>query len=69
MFGTYCGVKVDTRLRVVDVDGDVIDGLYAAGEMIGGFHGVAYMTGSALGKAIIFGRLAAQDACKDACAK
>jgi fumarate reductase flavoprotein subunit len=64
VFGTYCGVKVDTRLRVVDVDGDVIDGLYAAGEMIGGFHGVAYMTGSALGKAIIFGRLAAQDACK-----
>ena len=60
VFGTYCGLKVDTDMRVVDVDGDFIEGLHAAGEVVGGFHGGAYMTGSALGKAIIFGRLAAQ---------
>lgn len=60
VFGTYCGLKVDADMRVVDVDSDVIEGLYAAGEVVGGFHGGAYMTGSALGKAIIFGRLAAQ---------
>jgi fumarate reductase flavoprotein subunit len=57
VFGTYCGLRVDPEGRVIDVDGDVIDGLFAAGEVVGGFHGAAYMTGSALGKAIVFGRL------------
>jgi fumarate reductase flavoprotein subunit len=57
VFGTYCGLRVDSRGRVIDVDGDAIPGLYAAGEIVGGFHGAAYMTGSALGKAIVFGRL------------
>ena len=58
VFGTYCGVIVDTRLRVIDVFAQPIEGLLAVGEMIGGFHGAAYMTGSALGKATVFGRLA-----------
>jgi len=57
VFGTYCGLRVDSDGRVIDVDGDVIEGLYAAGEVVGGFHGAAYMTGSALGKAVVFGRL------------
>jgi fumarate reductase flavoprotein subunit len=63
VFGTYCGVKVDAQMRVHDVFGAPIDGLLAAGEMVGGLHGAAYMTGSALGKAAIFGRLAAATAC------
>jgi fumarate reductase flavoprotein subunit len=29
---------------------------------MGGLHGAAYMTGSALGKALIFGRVAARTA-------
>jgi len=62
VFGTYCGLRVDTRMNVVDVFGDAIEGLYAAGEVVGGFHGGAYMTGSALGKATVFGRLAARSA-------
>ena len=41
---------------MVDVDGDVIDGLYAIGEVTGGFHGAAYMTGTSLGKGAVFGR-------------
>lgn len=64
VFGTYCGVRVDTQMRVQDVFGEPIDGLLAAGEMVGGLHGAAYMTGSALGKAAIFGRLAAATAVK-----
>ncbi|MBS0284338.1 MAG: flavocytochrome c [Proteobacteria bacterium] len=59
VFGTYCGLRIDQEARVLDVDGKVIQGLYAAGEVTGGFHGAAYMTGSALGKAVVFGRLAA----------
>jgi fumarate reductase flavoprotein subunit len=60
VFGTYCGVRIDAGMRVIDVFGEPIAGLYAAGEMVGGFHGGAYMTGSALGKAVVFGRLAAR---------
>lgn len=68
VFGTYCGVRVDAGMRVLDVFGQPIEGLYAAGEMVGGFHGGAYMTGSALGKAVVFGRLAARSAVREAAA-
>jgi fumarate reductase flavoprotein subunit len=59
VFGTYCGLRIDPAARVLDAEDRPIDGLYAAGEVTGGFHGAAYMTGSALGKAVVFGRLAA----------
>ncbi|HKR42885.1 MAG TPA: flavocytochrome c [Paraburkholderia sp.] len=62
VFGTYCGLRVDAQMRVLNVFDEALDGLYAAGEIVGGFHGGAYMTGTALGKAAIFGRLAARSA-------
>jgi fumarate reductase flavoprotein subunit len=62
IFGTYCGIAVDEHMQVRDVFGDVISGLYAAGEVVGGFHGAAYMTGTGLGKAAVFGRIAARSA-------
>ena len=62
VFGTYCGIAVDEHMRVRNVFGDPITGLYAAGEVVGGLHGAAYMTGSALAKAAIFGRIAAHSA-------
>ncbi len=62
LIATYCGVTIDTETRVLDVFGAPIAGLFAAGEVIGGFHGVAYMTGSALGKSVIFGRIAGRNA-------
>jgi fumarate reductase flavoprotein subunit len=55
---TYCGLRVDGRLRVLDVYGEPIAGLFAAGEVVGGFHGAAYLSGTALGKAAVFGRAA-----------
>lgn len=58
VFGTYCGLDIDSSGRVRRADGSAIVGLYAAGEVTGGFHGAAYMTGSALGKAVVFGRIA-----------
>jgi fumarate reductase flavoprotein subunit len=60
VLATYCGLTVDAQMRVVDVLGEVIPGLYAAGGVMGGFHGIAYMTGTANGKATIFGRIAGQ---------
>lgn len=62
VFGTYCGLRVSPTLQILDVYGDAIPGLYGAGEVIGGFHGGAYMTGSALGKAVVLGRVAARTA-------
>lgn len=58
VFGTYCGLRIDSGARVLRADGSPIAGLRAAGEVTGGFHGAAYMTGSALGKAVVFGRIA-----------
>ena len=62
VYGTYCGLRVDPQMHVIDVFDERIEGLLAAGEVVGGFHGNAYMTGSALGKALIFGRVAARTA-------
>ncbi|MCF8079164.1 MAG: FAD-dependent oxidoreductase [Desulfobacterales bacterium] len=55
--GTYGGVMVDHRMRVMTISGE-IPGLWAAGEIVGGFHGQGYMTGTAATKALIFGRIA-----------
>jgi fumarate reductase flavoprotein subunit len=62
IFGTYCGLMIDPGARVLRADGSAIEGLFAAGEVTGGFHGAAYMTGSALGKAVVFGRIAGTEA-------
>lgn len=61
---TFGGLKVDTDARVIDVDGNAIEGLYAAGETTGGFHGNGYMTGTSVGKATFFGRRAGQMAAR-----
>jgi flavocytochrome c len=62
VLATYCGLTVDESARVKDVYGEVIPNLFAAGGVMGGFHGNAYMTGTANGKAVIFGRIAARAA-------
>jgi fumarate reductase flavoprotein subunit len=55
---TYCGVRVSRRLEVLDVFGQPIGGLFAAGEVVGGLHGAGYLTGTGLGKAAVYGRVA-----------
>ncbi|WP_413250205.1 FAD-dependent oxidoreductase [Sinomonas flava] len=60
MTSTYCGLTITPEARVKDVDGRVIEGLFAVGEVTGGFHGAAYMTGTSLGKGAVFGRIAAR---------
>ncbi|RRJ87024.1 FAD-dependent oxidoreductase [Gulosibacter macacae] len=60
MTTTYCGVTITPQGEVTNVDGEVIDGLYAVGEVTGGFHGAAYMTGTSLGKGAVFGNIVAE---------
>jgi len=62
---TYAGVTVDASMQVRDVFGDAIPGLFAAGETVGGFHGAGYYSGTALGKAAVFGRIAGRIAGRD----
>lgn len=62
VLATYCGLSVDSRARVLMAsDGTHIPGLWACGEVIGGFHGAAYMTGSSLGKSAFFGIVAGRE--------
>lgn len=56
VLATYCGVSVTPDGEVRSTQGGVIPGLYAVGEITGGFHGAGYMTGSSLGKSAVFGR-------------
>jgi fumarate reductase flavoprotein subunit len=58
---TYAGLAVDDSMRVLTPDGH-IEGLFAAGEAIGGFHGASYHSGAAVGQALIFGRIAGRQA-------
>jgi flavocytochrome c len=65
VLATYCGLAIDATARVIDIYDEPIIGLYAAGEVTGGFHGHAYMTGSSLGKSALFGRIAGRQAALD----
>ncbi len=58
--GTYGGIAVDEQMHVLTKDG-IIPGLYGAGELVGGFHGAGYHAGSALAKALVFGRIAGRN--------
>jgi len=59
---TMGGVKIDTSAQVINEDGAVIPGLFAAGEVTGGVHGGNRLGGNAVADIVIFGRIAAQSA-------
>ena len=52
------GVRVTTDMRVLDKEGKVIPGLWAAGELIGAAHGNESMPGVATTWAFVSGRIA-----------
>ena len=54
---TFGGVKVNTNAQVLDNDGKVIPGLYAAGETVGIYHQV-YTGSTSVLRGAVFGRLA-----------
>ncbi len=59
---TFGGLKVDGAARVVDTDGQVIPGLYAAGELVGGLFYFNYPGGTGLMAGSVFGRIAGASA-------
>ena len=57
---TMGGLVVNTSLQVQNVDGETIDGLYAAGEVVGGVMGSNSPSGANNGWALTSGKLAAE---------
>jgi tricarballylate dehydrogenase len=62
---TFGGLKVDRDARVLDGDGEPIPGLYAAGEVIGLYHGT-YTGATSVLKGLVFGRRAGLDVTRTA---
>jgi tricarballylate dehydrogenase len=58
---TFGGLKVNTRSQVLNADGEVIPGLYAAGEVLGLYYGV-YTGATSVMRGAVFGRIAGNDA-------
>lgn len=59
---TMGGVEINEATEVIDTNGNVISGLYAAGEVTGGIHGSNRLGGNALTDTVVFGRIAGTNA-------
>lgn len=62
---TMGGIKITPETRVVDQNGEIIKGLFAAGEVTGGIHGANRLGGNALADVHTFGRIAGATAAKE----
>lgn len=62
---TMGGVQINKEAQVIDVNGNVIPGLYAAGEVTGGIHGANRLGGNALADITVFGKIAGENAAKE----
>lgn len=59
---TMGGLQINKHAQVLDVNGKVIPGLYAAGETTGGIHGSNRLGGNAIADIMVFGRTAGTSA-------
>ena len=59
---TMGGIKINDNAQVINTDGSVIPGLFAAGEVTGGVHGNNRLGGNAVADFTIYGRIAGQNA-------
>lgn len=59
---TMGGLVINTNTEVLDTNGNVIPGLYAAGEVTGGVHGANRLGGNAVADFVVFGRIAGAQA-------
>merc|ERR1719248_29738 len=62
----YCmgGLQCTVDAECIDARGQVIPGLYVAGEAAGGIHGNNRLGGNSLLDCVVFGRVAGKAACK-----
>lgn len=62
---TFGGLKVDPRSRVLNTSGEVMPGLYAAGETMGIYYGT-YTGATSVLRGAVFGRIAGDEAARRA---
>ncbi len=62
---TMGGLEINVNAEVINKDGNVIPGLYAAGEVTGGLHGTNRVGGNAVPDALYFGKVAGANAAKN----
>lgn len=62
---TMGGIKIDENARVINTKGEVIKGLYGAGEVTGDIHGTNRLGSDAIADITVFGRIAGQNVVKD----
>ena len=63
---TFGGLRINTGCQVLEADGTPIRGLYAAGEVTGGFFSIDYIGGGSLSRCVVTGRTAGKNAAKEA---
>lgn len=59
---TMGGLTISPNTEVLNTEGNVIPGLYAAGEITGGVHGANRLGGNAVTDFVVFGRIAGTNA-------
>ncbi|MBI9045762.1 MAG: flavocytochrome c [Anaerolineaceae bacterium] len=59
------GLRINTDAQVIDIDGNPIPGLYAAGEITGGIHGATRLGSASTADCIVFGRIAGINAAQE----
>lgn len=57
---TMGGLHIDNKAHVLDQSGEIIPGLFAAGEVTGGLHGNNRIGGNSIAETVVFGRQAGQ---------
>lgn len=59
---TMGGIQIDEQARVINRDMQLIEGLFAAGEVTGGIHGASRLGSCAITECLVFGRIAGRSA-------
>jgi fumarate reductase flavoprotein subunit len=59
------GLRINPLAQVIDIWGEPIPRLYAAGEVTGGVHGSNRLGANASPDAVVFGRIAGTNAAKE----
>ena len=59
---TMGGLKINEKTEVLNTEGNVIPGLFAAGEVTGGVHGANRLGGNAVADFTVFGHIAGESA-------
>ena len=62
---TMGGLKIDESAHVLDKNGEIIKGLYAAGEVTGGIHGGNRLGGNAVVDTVVYGKIAGENAARE----